>query len=62
MDVSQSRAMNNKLNNLHYRGLRMVYNDDISSFEHLLQMDGSVTIHYQNVRSLAVEMFRSSMT
>ena len=56
--MCHSGAINNKINNLHYRALRTVYNDDISSFEHLLQKDGSVTIHNQNVRSLAVEMFK----
>ena len=29
--------MNDKINNLHYRALRRVYNDEISSFEQLLQ-------------------------
>ena len=56
--MCHNRVINNKINNLHYRALRMVYNDDISSFEDLLQKDGSVTIHIQNLRSLAVEMFK----
>ena len=56
--MCHNRVINNKINNLHYRALHMVYNDDISSFEDLLQKDGTVTIHNQNVRSLAVEMFK----
>ena len=36
----------------------MVYNDNVSSFEDLLQKDGSVTIHQQNLRSLTVEIFK----
>ena len=53
-----SRIINNKINSLHYRALRMVYNDNVSSFEDLLQKDGSVTIHQQNLRSLTVEIFK----
>ena len=36
----------------------MVYNDQTSTFEELLKKDGAVTIHQQNIRSLAVEMFK----
>ena len=55
MDVS---GINDKINNLHYRALRMVYDDQTSTFEELLNKDGNVTIHQQNIRALAVEMFK----
>ena len=34
------------------------YNYNVSSFEDLLQKDGSVTTHQQNLRSLTVEIFK----
>ena len=56
----QSRIINNKINSLHYRAFRMGYNDNVSSFEDLLQKDGSVTLHQQNLPSLTVEIFEVS--
>ena len=37
--------MNNKINRLHEKCLRIVCSDKTSSFEELLEKDGSVTIH-----------------
>ena len=34
-----SRESNNKINLLHERALRMIYNDQISSFQELLDKD-----------------------
>ena len=53
-----SRRLNSRINNLHYRALRMVYRDEISSFEELLTKDGAVTIHHRNLQFLAIEMFK----
>ena len=53
-----SRQVNSKINRLQYRALRMVYLDEISSFEELLTKDGSVTIHHRNLQVLAIEMFK----
>ena len=36
----------------------MVYEDYTSSFEDLLKIDGSVTIHHRNIQLVAVEMFK----
>ena len=36
----------------------MVYEDYTSTFEALLKIDGSVTIHHRNVQLVAVEMFK----
>ena len=41
-----SRSINNKINHLHERVLRNVYNDFKSSFENLLEKDGTVSIHF----------------
>ena len=35
-----------------------MYDDYTSSFEHLLKINGSVTIHHRNVQLVAVEMFK----
>ena len=51
-----SRTLNNKINKLHERALRLVYKNNTSSFEELLAMDNSHTVHHRNVQKLAIEM------
>ena len=53
-----SRILNTKINNLHYRALRIIYRDQTSTFDELLKKDGSVTIHHRNIRALATEMYK----
>ena len=53
-----SRKANNKINKLHERALRIVYQDDISNFEQLLEKDHSFSIHHQNIQTLAIEMYK----
>ena len=53
-----SRCLNNKINRLHERCLRMIYNDKISNFEELLNKDNSVSIHHNNIHALAIEMYK----
>ena len=53
-----NRRINAKINNLHYRALRMIYMDEVSSFEELLRKDGSVTVHHRNLHSFAIEMYK----
>ena len=53
-----SRANNSKINRLHERCLRIIYSDKQSSFEALLEKDGSVSIHNRNIQILATEMFK----
>ena len=43
-----SRSLNNKINRIQERALRITYNDKSSSFENLLEKDNSVTIHHRN--------------
>ena len=52
------RGLNNKINRLHERALRIIYRDDVSSFNDLLKRDGSVSIHHQNLQKLAIELFK----
>ena len=56
--MCHSRKVNTRINNLHNRALRLVYRDENSSFEELLQKDGSVTIHHRNLQFLAIEMYK----
>ena len=44
-----SREINNKINKLHYRALRIAYRDEIYTYEELLKKDGSLTIHHRNL-------------
>ena len=56
--MCHNRTQNNKINRLFERCLRLLYNDKKSSFHDLLEKDGSVSIHYRNLRALATEMYR----
>ena len=38
--------------------MRIVYNDDKSTFSELLNIDGSVSIHHRNIRLLALEVYK----
>ena len=53
-----SRGINNKMNRIHERSLRITYNNKSSSFQDLLDKDNSVTIHHRNIRTLAIETFK----
>ena len=53
-----SRRLNNKINRLHERCLRVVYNNNQNTFEELLELDNSVSIHYKNLRCLAIELYK----
>ena len=58
--VCCNRSLNNKIDKLHERSLRIVYSDKTSDLSELLEKNGSVSIHYQNIRQLATEMFKVS--
>ena len=53
------RRLHNKINRLHERALRIVYKDDLSTFEALLKIDNSVSIHHRNIQSMAIELYKS---
>ena len=44
------RLINDKVNKLHERALRIVYNDTITSFEELLVKNKTFTIDHQNIQ------------
>ena len=53
-----SRKLNNRINKIHERSLRIVYNDEVSSFEELRIKDNSFTIHERNIQTLAIELYK----
>ena len=56
--MCHSRAKNSKINRLHERCFRIIYNDKVSIFEQLFGKDSSVSIHTSILRFLAVEIFK----
>ena len=56
--MCHNRGFNNRINRLHERCLRITYNDKTSSFQELLEKDGSTSIHDHNLQTLATEMFK----
>ena len=50
--------MNNKINRIHERCLRIIYNDKKPSWADLLAKDRSVTMHTRRLQVLATEMFK----
>ena len=53
-----SRSLNNKINRLHDRCLRIIYDDKHSNFEELLVKDNSVSIHHNNIHTLPIEIYK----
>ena len=54
--IMHGRKLNNKINRLHERCLRVTYNDGLSLFEELLETDNSVSVHNRNIQCLAIEL------
>ena len=53
-----SSGLNNKINRIHQKALRITFSDKSSSYGELLIKDRSVTIHHRNIRATAVEIYR----
>ena len=47
--IFHSRELNNRINRIHERALRLVYQDNSLSFAEVLEKDNSVTIHQRNL-------------
>ena len=50
--MCHGRTLDNKINKLHERALRLAYEDRKSTFEGLFNKDKSVTIHQKNLQAL----------
>ena len=53
-----SQTIDNKINRLHERALRIVYSDFKTSFAGLLMKGNSFSIHDRNIQSLAMEIYK----
>ena len=53
-----SRTINNKINRLHEKALRIVYWDYKSKSDQLLEKNGFFSIHHRYIQTLAIEMFK----
>ena len=51
-------TLNNKINRIHERVLRIVYRDKTSNFTKLLQKGNALTVHKRNLRVLAPEIYK----
>ena len=56
--MMHSRKLNTRINRIHERALRVVFNDMVSSFEELLLRNNSVSIHISNIQLLAIELYK----
>ena len=56
--MCHSRTLNNKINKLHERALQLVFDDRQPTFEELLNIDKSITIHHRNLQVLATELYK----
>ena len=53
-----SRGLNNKINNIHKRALRIMYQHKKSNLQDLLQKGRSVYIHMKNLQYLATVIYK----
>ena len=53
-----SRKLNSRVNKLHERALRIVYQDYTCSFTEVLEKDNSTTIHSRKIQLLATKLFK----
>ena len=56
--IFHSRKLENKINKLHERCLRIVFSDNTSSFEELLETYNSALVHHPNIQVLATELYK----
>ena len=56
--MNHSGELNNKINWIPKRALRLVYRDNKSTFDELLENGNSVKIHIKNLQVLVTEMFK----
>ena len=59
--MMHSLSINNKVNLVHERALRIVHKDKFFSFENLLEIDKAVKIHVRNLQVLVTEMLKSKL-
>ena len=53
-----TRELNNKINRLQEKCLRIIFNDYCSSFQELLEKNKTDCIHHRNLKSLCIEIYK----
>ena len=56
-----NRTLNNRINRIHERKLRILYHDDTSNFTKLMQKENEVTVHQRNLQVLATKIYKVKM-
>ena len=51
-----SRSLNNLINRIHERALKLIDNDHVSTFQDILEITKEKTIHQNNLECLAKEI------
>ena len=52
---------NKKITYLHERCLRLIYSDKSSSYEELLERNGSVSIHHKDIQAIQMKLWSKTM-
>ena len=53
------RKIENKINKIQERALRIAYRDNTSQFKELLEKDNSVSVHQKNLQLLMIEIYKT---
>ena len=53
-----SHKLNNKTNRLHERCLRIIYNNNLSNVDKLLDLGNSISTHHRNLQNLATGLYK----
>ena len=56
-----TKDLNNRINSLHEKALRLTYQNRNSSFDELLKLDKSDSLHYRNLKYLLTEIYKVKM-
>ncbi len=56
------RTLNNKINHIHERALRITYKDMRTDFDTMLLRDNSVPLHIRNLQLLMTEVFKTKLS
>ena len=53
-----NRALSKRIDKIHERALRLLYQNKNLSFSELVELDNAVTIHQRNLQVLVTEIFK----
>ena len=59
--MSHTKQLNNRINSLHEKALRVTYQDRNPSFSELWNLDKSIAIHHRNIKFLLTEIYKVKM-